>query len=133
MFRKVFLLAIFALVAATSAKAEPLFPIFVDIVGDYNDIDRPTFLQNVNNRACDYYSVVGSYYKNNPERVFSFLKDVLPDRVLNGVTETKTDEWTLYVYSDPMLDGVVSYLTVIVYSDGSVAAEYVEGKPINQP
>lgn len=132
MIRKIFLLVLFAVVAATVAKAEPLFPMFVDIVGDYNDIDRPTFIQNVDNRQCDYYSPVSSYYKNKPDRVFSFLNDVLPGHVLEGMTEIKTDDWTLYNYTDSMLDGIVSHLTVIVYPDGSVAAEYVEGKSVNQ-
>lgn len=126
--KKILLLLVLPLLGILTAGADPMFPYFVDITGANEYIPHTTFLENYPERTCDDYAPVSDYYQRNEERLFSFLNDVLPDRILSSRREGKTEKATYYIYSDQMLDDMISFLIIAVYTDGTIGAEYIEAK-----
>ena len=116
-----------SVVAFSMAKADPLFPFFVDLIGGNDYISHSTFVEGYPNRAAQNYAPVSGWYQGNEQRVFSFLKDVLPTAVLETRTEGEREDCKYYTYRSPYYDGeMISFLTVVVYKDNTIGVEYIE-------
>ncbi len=115
-----------------AANADPLFPIFIDLIGGNEYIPHSTFVEGYPKRNCQNYAPVSDWFQKNENRVFSFLNDVLPQGVLDNRKEGEQENCKFYTYSDLYSDGeMISFLTVAVYADNTIGIEYIEAENPN--
>ncbi|MBP3299471.1 MAG: hypothetical protein J6L73_07330 [Muribaculaceae bacterium] len=118
--KRIFCSVIMTLVLVAVASAEPLFPFFVDLVGNYDEVEMPGA------SVC----LKGRTNAGGEQAAAIFLQDTLPDGVLAQVKEIKkADGRVIRGYWADMLDGVVSVIYFITKPDGTFTIEYAEGKP----
>ncbi|MDE5812257.1 MAG: hypothetical protein K2G64_04250 [Muribaculaceae bacterium] len=130
--KKIVIAALLCIVAF-SAKATALFPFFVDIAPNYEEVVTPEFEAiGLTNALC--YSTTTSYYPQTFEQLESFYKDVLPDDVLREEDEINGTKIVIYSCIQNFNDDTIRTssklyaIMVIPMPDGSFRAAYIEGE-----
>lgn len=103
-----------ASLAAIAAGAEPLFPFFVDLVGDYTEV-KSGFTHHIGN----------SNY-GGADKAEAFLNDALPDSYGVITDENTFGNRKVRTYTSTMSDGNVSVIYFIWQGD-AFSIEYAEG------
>lgn len=116
--KRILMTLVLALSACGIASAFPLFPYFVDLVGNYDEVELPGA------KVC----MKGRTNGGGPVACKAFLEDTLPEGV-NQEEVKKSDGRVIHGYWTTMEDGIVSVIYFVTKADGTFSVEYAEGSP----
>lgn len=117
--KKIIVACLMALVSF-GASALPLFPFFVDVVGDYDD----KIPEEVTALGIDCKYAARPTFFSTLKEADAFLADVVPDEV--GRSQEELHGATVILYKSAMHDDKTSYLYLIARPDNEFWIGYQE-------
>lgn len=118
--KKLLTTILLTIISASAASGETLFPIFVDLVGNYTTAsDSPILVHHI-----------GTTDGGGETNAKTFLKDNLPESYNVVVDENKVGNRVVTTYCSTVLDDKISVIYFIREGD-RFSIEYAEGSFIN--
>lgn len=118
--KKFILTLCLAAISIFTVNAEPLFPFFVDLVGDYTTVADGS-------DSDGFTHLIGKTNAGGDKSAESFLDDTLPSSYSVVIDENTVGANRIRTYSSAMADGRTSVIYFIWTPEGHFSIEYAEG------